>query len=598
MDYKAFWHVLRSRPLAALGALYWHATGRKVRARNRLRVGLAQDPGAYQRWIDRIERASDVASSACTVMKSWGHKPIFSVIVHQPDRWRDDAYDQLIESLRVQIYSHWELILLSPNAPPRTDGRIIHFPTPTGERSEWLALREGVMAARGEFVIPVQPDVRIPPTTLFHYAEALQSHPDALILFGDQDRVDSRGQRHDPWFKPQWNQELILAQDYVTKAFALSKAASQEAFDHDLVGTAAPGYSLALAIAWREPAGIRHVPYVQAHVTGEAMAADQQARMSAVRDHLHRQGTHDATVSADHHGIVRVDWPLLNPWPSVSIIIPTRDKVKLLQACVSSLLQKTSYPCFDVIVVDNGSTEASALAYLNEITQDSTVQVIRDDRPYNFSQLNNMAASRATGDYLCLLNNDTEIIEGDWLEAMMRQASRPEVGAVGARLLYDDRTIQHAGVAIGVGDAAGHVHRFQPIDEIGYFARTHGAHFVSAVTAACLVVEKTKFFAVGGLDEQSLAIAFNDVDFCLKLQKAGWANVYTPYATLLHHESKSRGKDTSAKHIARFRQELAVLQNRWRTVEFSDPLRHSHLERSTENFLIRLDHPDTAAKRS
>jgi GT2 family glycosyltransferase len=207
---------------------------------------------------------------------------------------------------------------------------------------------------------------------------------------------------------------------------------------------------------------------------------------------------------------------------------------------------------------------------------------------YNFSAINNAAARNARGSYLCLLNNDTEVVSGEWLTELMRYAVRPDIGAAGAKLLYEDGTIQHAGVVVGIGEAAGHAHRFLPAHEPGYFRQPHVAQYVSAVTAACLVVEKAKFEAVGGLDEAELAVAFNDVDFCLKLEKAGWRNVYVPHAVLVHHESKSRGKDISAANIDRYRRELNVLQQRWGTKTYDDPLHNPNLDRYSETFVISL----------
>jgi GT2 family glycosyltransferase len=189
---------------------------------------------------------------------------------------------------------------------------------------------------------------------------------------------------------------------------------------------------------------------------------------------------------------------------------------------------------------------------------------------------------------LCLLNDDTEVIGDDWLTELMRYAVRPEVGAVGAKLLYDDGSIQHAGVVIGLGEAAGHAHRYLRGDQPGYFHRPHVAHFASAVTAACLVVKAEKFHAVGGFDEQGLAIAFNDVDLCLKLEAAGWRNVYQPRAVLVHHESRSRGKDFAPQHLERYQRELAVLQDRWKTRDYHDPLHHPLLDRSSEAYILRL----------
>jgi GT2 family glycosyltransferase len=238
--------------------------------------------------------------------------------------------------------------------------------------------------------------------------------------------------------------------------------------------------------------------------------------------------------------------------------------------------------------MNNNSAELETLRYLREISALPNVQVIAYPHPYNYSAINNFAAQHCNGDYLCMLNNDTEVTDGRWLEEMMRQAVRPRIGAVGAKLLYNDGSIQHAGVVIGIGEAAGHAHRHLRPGQAGYFARAHVTHFVSAVTAACLVIERRKFEAVGGLDEVGFAVAFNDVDLCLRLEKAGWRNIYTPRAVLIHHESQSRGKDTSRKHIRRYSAELALLQERWGTRDYVDPLHHPALDRANESYVIKL----------
>jgi GT2 family glycosyltransferase len=237
----------------------------------------------------------------------------------------------------------------------------------------------------------------------------------------------------------------------------------------------------------------------------------------------------------------------------------------------------------------HGSTEPRTLSLLREIAADSRVRILRDPSPYNYSALNNRAAEQARGAYLCLLNNDTEVIAAEWLTDMMCHAVRPEVGAVGAKLLYADGTMQHAGVIVGMGDAAGHAHRFAPDSEPGYFGQPHVAQAVAAVTGACLLVEADKFRAVGGLDEEALAVAYNDIDFCLKLGKAGWRNMYVPDARLFHYESKSRTKDHAPSQIARYLKELQLFQQRWGTKDYCDPLFHPNLDRSSETFVIRLE---------
>ena len=294
-------------------------------------------------------------------------------------------------------------------------------------------------------------------------------------------------------------------------------------------------------------------------------------------------------------GSVRVCWPQPEEPPLVSVIIPTRDKVRLVTRVPprpprrNPLSEHRSAGCGQCqrqvgdapLLRGNPARQAGAGAPL--------------PGAYNYSAINNFAVREARGSHICLLNNDTEILRGDWLCEMMRHAVRPHVGAVGAKLLYADRSVQHAGVIVGLGDAAGHAHRYLPDDKPGYFNHAHLPQYVSAVTAACLVVEKKKFLEVGGLDETHLAIAFNDVDLCLKLGAAGWRNVYTPHAMLIHHESKSRRRDSMASEQRRYHRELETLQKRWRTVGFKDPCHHPNLSRASETFQVGFREADPTA---
>jgi GT2 family glycosyltransferase len=440
-------------------------------------------------------------------------------------------------------------------------------------------------AIQGEFVAPLQPGSVLPSTALFRYVEALQDAPNAEMLYGDEDEIDARGERYRPWFKPLWNEEMAFAQDYVSGACAIRAETFRRARAIARQARSAAPFALALETAAKDCQAPMHVPHVQCHRTCVDNRDDQSARRAVLERWLADRG---AEVSTGSHGLLRVDWPLPMPMPLVSIVVPTRDKLGLLRTCVSGLLDETTYVPMEIVIVDNGSREANTLEYLAGIADNPVVRVIRDNRSFNFSRLNNMAVSRARGEMLCFLNNDTEVIDGHWLSEMVRQAVRPEVGAVGAKLLYDDDSIQHAGVVVGMGDAAGHAHRFQRSGDLGYFHRADIPHFVSAVTAACLVVQKSKFEAVGGFDEEHLAVAFNDVDLCLKLESRGWRNLYQPRAVLLHHESKSRGKDISPQHIDRYKRELHVLQTRWSTFGRVDPLHHPMLDRSSETYLLRL----------
>jgi GT2 family glycosyltransferase len=568
-----FVRVLPWRPIPALVSLWWHLTGKRVRARNRLRVAGAPLPFAYDMWMRNIERVAELDVPATGAQHGWEWQPTFDVILDCRASSAEAAL-RTIRSIERQSYPDWTLGIIGRGAPRPAAGQ-------RSCRSWQDALRD----SPGDFIVPVRAGDQLSDWALFRFGEAVQSDRTVAIIYGDEDEIDHHGRRKRPWFKPGWNHELFLADDYMSGSCAIRT---------ELVRKAAPDPKLEPGVtvlellfeAIRQSGGpILHVAHIVAHVEQSHERASQSERVGVVAKYA---GLGGATVATGPHGTVRVSWPLPANLPLVSIIIATKDKVELLQACLDTLLQRTSYSPYELIIVDNGSVESRTLQYLNHLQADFRVRVLPYPHPYNYSAINNHAAGHARGSYLCLLNNDTEVVAGAWLTEMMRYAVRPEIGAVGAKLLYADGTIQHAGVVIGIGDAAGHAHRNLPADDVGYFRQTHIPHYVSAVTGACLLVDKQKFFAAGGLDEKTLPIAFNDVDLCLKLQRAGWRNIYVPHAVLIHHESKSRQKDHEPSQIGRYQRELKVFQKRWNSKNYDDPLLNPNLDRSSETFVIRF----------
>jgi GT2 family glycosyltransferase len=281
----------------------------------------------------------------------------------------------------------------------------------------------------------------------------------------------------------------------------------------------------------------------------------------------------------------RVRWPVPDPAPLVTLIIPTRDGRALLQQCIESL-KKTSYHPFEILVVDNQSRDRDALHYFDELESRGIGRVLKYDRPFNYSAINNFAVQHARGSVVGLLNNDVEVIDPGWLTEMVAQAIRPQVGAVGAKLYYADGTLQHAGVVTGLGGVAGHSHKHLFRDASGYFWRVHLPQNLSAVTGACLSIRREVYLQIGGLDEENLRVAFNDVDFCLRLEEAGYRNVWTPYAELFHHESKSRGIEDTPEKQARFKSEIDYMKARWGSRLLEDPHYSPNLTLDAENFAL------------
>lgn len=393
---------------------------------------------------------------------------------------------------------------------------------------------------------------RLADGALVAYAQAIDRTPGAPLIYADDDLIGPSSRRTSPHFKPAWNPELFQQHDFV------SAAAVMKVRRDDLAGLDPKTWAQDLArtaIASGPPV---HLPLVLHH---------------------RKQRPHPVIPR-------NVAIEAASPLPPITMIIPTRNQRALLQACIEGV-EQTDYPRLNVVVVDNDSDEPDSVAYLESLRQ-AGVKVIRIPGPFNFSALNNEAVRHVDGELLCFLNNDVEMIEPDWLRPLVAQAVRPDIGAVGAQLLYPDGTIQHAGVFTGIGGGAGHAHRFQAAGENGYFQRASLPQRVAAVTAACLVVARDKFLAVGGFDEALFPVAFNDVDLCLKLNQRGWQSFYEPRAKLIHHESKSRGSDRAKLNRDRFAGELAALKAKWRTDQECDPFHHPHLSPFCEQFYVAV----------
>ena len=376
---------------------------------------------------------------------------------------------------------------------------------------------------------------------------------ESRIAYADDDLLSKNGRRREPHFKPDWNSELFRHFDYLSGACILRcSAAELEA----LAGTDEWASQLV------------------------ARAVKEEAPLHVQKILHHRQMRSPPRLPAT---------PSIagQQLPPVTIIVPTRNRVDLLRTCLKGIAE-TDYPGIEVIVVDNDSDDPETLEFLAGLDP-VCHRVLRYAGPFNYSAINNRAVKDARGRLLCLLNNDIEVIEPGWLAMMAVQAVRKDVGAVGARLLYPDGRIQHAGVVTGMGNAAGHAHRFLQPDEEGYFHRHSLPQFVSAVTAACLVVVRDRFLAVGGLDEANFPVAFNDVDLCMRLNQRGWQSFYEPRATLIHHESVSRGFDRDPVGAARLAAELEALKRLWRTAEVVDPFHHPELSRASEKFVVGLE---------
>jgi GT2 family glycosyltransferase len=500
---------------------------------------------------------------------------------------------QAIESVRRQVYTNWQLCIAddnSPNAAVRNviqeyaqrDSRIKYlFRTENGHISR--ATNSAAELATGEFVAFLDHDDELREHALYMMVRELQTHRDADLIFSDEDKITPEGLRHDPYFKSDWNPELLLCHNCVCHFTMVRRDLFNRIGGLRSECNGAQDWDLALRVSESTTRDrIRHIPHILYHwrviegSTAKETAAKPYvtaAQIRAVSEHLERKGDRGARVeSIPELSMLRVRYAVPQPEPLVSLIVPTHNQQKLLEQCVAGILNGTTYKNIDLIVVDNRSNDPKTLEYLQQLpSTDSRVRVIRDEGAFNFSRINNDAVRHARGSIVGFVNNDIQVIRTDWLSEMVANLCRKDVAAVGARLLFPNGTVQHAGVITGIGGVAGHQFKTYSVKTLGYFCRAVLPQNLSAVTAACMLVHTELFHKVGGFDEQHLAVAFNDVDLCLKLREAGGLIVYTPYAELLHHESVSRGYEDSPEKKARFKREYKAMQDRWGAKLTSDP---------------------------
>ena len=564
---------------------------------------------SYADWIERNELPEqDSVAFIQEVQRVFEHKPVVSVLMATYDV-AETYLREAIESVLAQSYPHWELCI-ADDASTEPHVRNVLEDYASQDRRVKVLFREAnghisaasnsaLTLAEGEYVALMDHDDKLAPHALHFVVEAINRVPEAQVIYSDEDKIDEKGKRSDPHFKSDWNPDLFLSQNYVSHLGVYRRDLLERigGFREGVEGS--QDYDLLLrCLSHVGPDDIVHIPKVLYHwrkLEGSTSLAAGEKRyttdagVKALQDFFAAQGR-------DHVGVepglmpntYRIRYPIPQPEPLVSLLIPTRDKRELLEPCVGSILDKTSYQNFEIIILDNESAEPATLEYFENIQEhDARVRVVPYHQPFNYSAINNFGVTQARGELIGLVNNDVEVITAEWLAEMVSHAVRPEIGCVGAKLYYDDETIQHAGVIVGLGGVAGHSHKYFPRTASGYFHRLKLTQNLSAVTAACLVVRKSIFEQVGGLEEEGLRIAFNDVDFCLKVQQAGFRNLWTPYAELYHHESKSRGAEDTPEKIERFNSEIEFVRSKWGDRLRRDRYYNPNLTLAREDYSLR-----------
>jgi O-antigen biosynthesis protein len=560
----------------------------------------------YEQWVKRNELTEEDKKQILKRIDEMSYRPVFSIIMpvyNVEEKW----LRKCIDSVLAQLYPDWELCIADDaSTKPHIkqvldeymarDSRIkVVYRKKNGHIS--AASNSALELATGEFIALLDNDDELTPDALYENALLLNEHPDADMIYSDEDKITEEGERHSPFFKPDWSPDLILSQMYTCHLGVYRTKLAREIGGFRVGFEGSQDYDFVLRFTEKTDK-IFHIPKILYHwrTIAESTASGMDAK-----GYAHKAGTKALVEAVERRGVKAVvedvgSYPghylvryLLDDEPLISIVIPTRDKPELIGPCLESIFQKTKYRNFEVIVVDNGSVEQETLNIFKRWSNQEAkrFRLLRLEIPFNYSRLNNEAVRIARGELILLLNNDVEVITANWLEDMAAQAIRSSVGAVGAKLLYPDDTVQHSGVILGIGGVANHSHRGFDRHSPGYFGRAIITSNYAAVTGACLMVRKKLFEQVGGLNEE-LAVAFNDVDFCLKLYKEGFYNVLLPHVQLYHYESKSRGQEDTPEKIKRFNKEVSLMQQKWGDLLLNDPFYNCNLTKEREDFSLDL----------
>jgi glycosyltransferase involved in cell wall biosynthesis/2-polyprenyl-3-methyl-5-hydroxy-6-metoxy-1,4-benzoquinol methylase len=579
------------------------------RIRHRLHLGLnihdllPRAPGGddspnvnrqYQVWLEHHQLKPADIERMRAALETFTHIPLISIVIpvyNTEEVWLRRA----IESVQAQVCQNWEICMVNDASTkshimPILDGyaasdpriRVKHLSKRTGITG---ASYEALAMARGEFVGLLDHDDELTPDALWEITSWLNRIPDLDLLYSDEDKLTTDGARVDPFFKPDWSPDLLLSMNYIThfavfrrgvlESIGGFKSEYEGAQDHDLL------------LRFTEQTNrIVHIPKILYHwrmghsssaSSASAKPFASESGRRAIEDALQRRG-YQASVEILSSGRYRTRYKIQKP-SLVSIIIPTKDQLRLLRQCLVSIEEKTSYHPYEIIIIDNNGRDPETIQYLDALSDQH--RVLHYPQPFNFSAINNFGADQAKGEYLLFLNDDTQVIDGEWLAALVEQAQRPEVGAVGAKLLYPDNRIQHGGVILGIFGGAGHAFRNLPDNRTAYFGLADLARNCSAVTAACMMVSRKLFMEIGGFDEQ-LKVVYNDVDLCLRMRQRGYLILYTPFAVLYHFESATRGRLRPVR-------EEELFCRRWDDViRLGDPYYNPSLTLTREDWSLRL----------
>lgn len=557
---------------------------------------------AYFYWRKKYEIKPEEIEAQRT--EHFSYEPQFSIVIPLFNT-RPKFLKEMIDSVRNQTYSNWELCLADGTGEKSPLIPILKEYAAKDSRIRYEVLKENkgisentnaaIRMAKGDFIVLADHDDIVPANALYECAKALNEDTSIDVIYSDEDKVDMNGKKYfEPHFKSDFNIDLLCSMNYICHLFVVKKELMEQvgmlrsefdgAQDHDFI-----------LRCCEQAKNIHHIPKIlyhwRCHI--DSTAANPESKMyafeagkKAVAEHYKRIGVPAVVEHGQFYGMYRTKYQWKEQ-PLISILIPNKDHIEDLQKCMNSIEEKSTYKNYEFIIIENNSTEPETFDFYKEIEKKENVTVLYYKDEFNYSKINNFGVEHANGEYLLLLNNDTEIINPDCLEEMLGYCMREDVGIVGARLYYEDDTIQHAGVVLGFGGIAGHTFIGSSRYDNGYFSRIICAQDYSAVTAACMMTKKSLYQEVGGLTEE-FRVAFNDIDYCMKVRETGKLVVYNPAAELYHYESKSRGLEDTPEKVERFNSEVARFIERWnKQLQAGDPYYNPNLSLDKADFSLK-----------
>ena len=574
--------------------------------KNKIRKLMKKDTslqyGDYGDWI----RTNEVGEEELETQRKeqFPNSPKISVIVPMYNT-PENFFKDLINCMKEQTYKNWELCL-ADGSPTQNDNLKKYYEKEERVKYNFLNENKGIAGntneaikmAEGEYIALLDHDDVLSPYALYEIVKCINKHPDVEFMYSDEDKIDEKGNRYDAYFKSDFAPDTLRSQNYICHFSVFKKELMDklEGFRPDYDG--AQDYDIILRMSEiTDESKIKHIPRILYHwrvhknstakLNSNAKNYAFIAGKKAIEDHLKRLGLQGTVSQGELEGIYRVDYNVIGN-PKVSIVIPNKDGKEILKVCIDSIIEKTTYSNYEIVIVENNSETEEIFEYYKELEKNEKIKVVKYPiKGFNYSSIINYGVKHSSGDYIIQLNNDTELITPNWLELMLGLAQRKDVGAVGARLYYPDKTIQHAGIIVGLGGIAGNRFKSIPKDGHGYFAQEGIIENLSAVTGACVMTRKSIYEEVGYMNED-LAVAFNDVDFCLKIREKGYLIVYNPFIEFWHYESKSRGYEDTPEKIKRFQGEIQTFSNRWEQfLKKGDPYYNINLSLDTEVYHMK-----------